>query len=95
MSQASAVLHVTLSQDALDFVQTKIASGEYASESEVILEGIAALQDKDAGFEAWARDVAVPAYERLLADPSRGVPLERVKANFEARLKISSAESAG
>jgi len=81
MAQAST-LQVTLPQESLDFVQSKVASGEFASESEVIREGLAALQDKDAGFEAWARELAVPAYERLLADPSLGIPLDQVRANF-------------
>jgi len=87
--QHASTLQVTLPQDVLDFVQTKVASGEYTSESEVIREGIAALQDKDAGFEIWAREVAVPAYERLLADPSRGIPIDQARANLEARLTVS------
>jgi len=86
MAHAST-LQVTLPQESLDFVQSKVASGEFASESEVIREGIAALQDKDAGFEAWAREVAVPAYERLLANPSRGIPLDQIRANLESRLR--------
>jgi len=88
MQQAST-LQVTLPQDVLEFVQTKVKSGEYSSESEVIREGLAALQDKDAGFEMWAREVAVPAYERLVADPSRGVSLDQVRANIDARLRNS------
>ena len=86
MAQEST-LQLTLPQESLDFVQSKVASGEFASESEVIREGIAALQDKDAGFEAWAREVAVPAYERLLANPSRGIPLDQIRANLESRLR--------
>jgi Arc/MetJ-type ribon-helix-helix transcriptional regulator len=85
MPQASD-LQVTLPQESIDFIQSKVASGEFSSESEVILEGIAELRDKDLAFERWAREVAVPAYERLLADPSRGIPLDRVRANFAARL---------
>jgi antitoxin ParD1/3/4 len=88
--QQTSTLQVTLPQEALDFVKTKVASGEYSSESEVIREGIAALQDKDACFEVWAREIAVPAYERLLADPSREIPLDRVRANLETRLRTSS-----
>jgi len=85
MAQTST-LQVTLPQESVDFVQSKVASGEFDSESEVVREGIAALQDKDAGFEQWAREVAVPAYERLLADPSRGIPLDQVRKNLASRL---------
>ena len=91
MAQGST-LQVTLPRETLDFVHRKVASGEFASESEVILEGIAALQDKDAGFERWAREVGVPAYERLLADPSRGVSLDQVRANFAARQSARTGE---
>ncbi len=89
----ASIFEVTLPQDVIDFVKTKVSTGEYASESEVIRRGIAALQQQDAGFDEWARNVAVPAYERLSADPSLGIPLERVKANFEARFRSAEAQA--
>ena len=54
---------------------------------EVIRGGLAMLQDNDAGVEVWAREVAVPAYERFAADPSRGISLDQVRANIEIRLR--------
>ncbi|BBI92362.1 type II toxin-antitoxin system ParD family antitoxin [Serratia symbiotica] len=50
-----------------------MASGEYASESEVIREGIRALAARDRAVESWLREQVVPAYEALKTDPERGV----------------------
>jgi putative addiction module CopG family antidote len=81
-----AVAHdVTLSEESKEFVQAKVASGEFASESDAINQGIAALREREEALEAWLREVALPAYDRLKADPSRAIPLAQVKANLAAR----------
>jgi putative addiction module CopG family antidote len=78
-------ISVKLSEESLDFVQSKIASGEYESESEVLNDGITMLRGHEWGFEEWVREVAVPADERLKADPSLAIPLAEVKAHIAAR----------
>ena len=80
-------LNITLSDEAVEFVRSKVSSGEYASESEVINEGVAALQDKDTEVECWLRDVGVPIYERMKANPSSAIPIEQVERHLEERRK--------
>ena len=76
-------LHVTLSEDKLNLVRSKVESGEFHSESEVLEAYIADLQRREHEVEEWLREVAVPAYERILADPSRGIPVEQVEEFLE------------
>ena len=45
-------LQITLSEDALKFVREKVSKGEFASESDVINESVAAMQDHDAADQA-------------------------------------------
>ena len=77
-------LSVTLPNEMAAAVKAKVASGEYASESEVIREGLRALQARDRALEKWLRTEAVDIYDRMKADPSRGRTIEQVRATLEA-----------
>jgi putative addiction module CopG family antidote len=56
-----------------DRLAERVSSGQYASESEVIRDGLRALFARDAAVEAWLQDEVVSAYDALAADPSRGL----------------------
>jgi antitoxin ParD1/3/4 len=73
-------LSITLPNEMAAQVRAKVASGEYASESEVIRDGLRALRDRDAALEKWLRTEAVEIYDRMAADPSRGHSMEDVRA---------------
>ncbi len=77
-------LSVTLPNDMAAAVKAKVASGEYASESEVIRDGLRALQARDRALEKWLRTEAVDIYDRMKADPSRGRTIEQVRATLAA-----------
>lgn len=66
-------MSVTLPLEMADMVRARVASGEYASESEVIREGLRTLAARDRAVEAWLRDEIVPAYDRFAAEPSRAL----------------------
>ena len=78
-------LSVTLPNEMADMVRSKVASGEYASESEVIRDGLRALQARDRAVEHWLREQAVPAYDAMKADPSRAVSVRGVRATLAAQ----------
>jgi Arc/MetJ-type ribon-helix-helix transcriptional regulator len=63
----------------------KVASGEYASESEVIREGLRALNARERVLDDWLGQQALPAYDAYRADPARGIPLEEVRASIGKR----------
>lgn len=73
---------VTLPNEMAALVRAKVASGEYASESEVIREGLRALSARERALEDWLRQQAAPAYDAYRADPSRGLSLEDVRASL-------------
>ena len=77
-------LSVTLPNDMAAQVKAKVASGEYASESEVIRDGLRALQAQDRALEHWLRTEAVATYDKMKADPSRGRTIEQVRARLAA-----------
>jgi putative addiction module CopG family antidote len=70
---------VTLPNEMAAEVRAKVACGEYASESEVIRDGLRALRARDKAVDSWLRNQAVPAARALRSDPARGRSLEEVR----------------
>ncbi len=77
-------LSITLPLEMADAVKAKVATGEYATESEVIRDGLRVLLARDRMVEAWLREQVVPAYDAIKADPSRGASVDDVRARLES-----------
>jgi putative addiction module CopG family antidote len=73
---------VTLPNEMAQMVKTKVSSGEYASESEVIRDGLRALQARDKALDTWLRTEVAAAYDELKEDPSKGRTPEQVLASL-------------
>ena len=67
------------------YIDAKVASGAYASGSEVIRAGLRILQERDAVFEQWLREEVVATYEATNADPASRMPAKSVFAEARAR----------
>lgn len=67
-----------------DALRERVRSGDYASESEVIREGLRALFARDQAVEAWLRDEVGAAFGAVVADPSRVVTARAVRARLAA-----------
>jgi putative addiction module CopG family antidote len=80
---------ITLPHEMAQMVRTKVESGEYASESEVIRDGLRALQLHERALEAWLRDQVAPTYDAMKADPSRARTAEDVRASLAAAHKTA------
>jgi antitoxin ParD1/3/4 len=77
-------LSITLPIEMAQLVRAKVESGEYASESEVIRDGLRALQVRDRAVESWLHEQVAPAYDAMKADPARAVSVDRVRASLAA-----------
>ena len=76
---------ISLPSEHATFIDAKVASGAYASASEVVRAGLRALQERDEAVERWLRDEVAPAYDKMKTDPKRGVPAEKVFRDIRAR----------
>jgi putative addiction module CopG family antidote len=77
-------MSITLSNHMADVVKAKVRTGAYASESEVIRDGLRALMARDRAVENWLRNQVGPAYDVLKADPTRAVTADQVRARLAA-----------
>jgi antitoxin ParD1/3/4 len=74
-----------LPDDEAKYVDDKVASGAYASGSEVVRAGLRALQDWDAPVERWLLEEVAPAYDAMNADPSRAIPAGTVFSELRSQ----------
>lgn len=86
-------LSITLPKEMADIVKTKVAAGEYASESEVIRDGLRVLMARDRVMETWLSQEVGPAYDALKADPARAIAIEQVRAMLMAEHKKATLKT--
>lgn len=75
-------LSVTLLPETADLVRAKVGSGDYASESGVVREGLRALAARERAVDAWLQGPVVAADDRHLADPGSAVSASDVRARL-------------
>ena len=78
-------ISVTVPKDMAAQIKARVASGEYASESEVIRDGLRALQAREKAVEQWLKNDIVPVYDAMKANPERARSLDDVKAALAAQ----------
>ena len=70
-------------------VKAKVRTGECASESEVIRDGLRSMMARDRAVESWLHKQVGPAYDVLKTDPSRAVSVDEVRTrSTESRLGV-------
>jgi putative addiction module CopG family antidote len=84
---------ITLPNEMAELVRAKVATGEYATESEVVRDGLRTLLARDRAVEDWLREKVAPAYDALKADPSRAVSVDQVRAALSAQHRKATAKS--
>jgi len=89
----------SLPAEQAGYIDTLVASGTYASGSEVVRAGLRALQERDAAVEKWLREEVVSVCDALQSEPGRAIPAKQVFATIRARhadrLKKKSLEPQG
>lgn len=76
-----------------DAVKSKVAGGEYATESEVIRDGLRVLMARDRAVENWLREQVGPTYDAPKADPARAISVDQVRAALTAEHNKASAKA--
>ena len=89
--RTTQALSVTLPHEMARMLKDKVASGEYATESEVIREGLRALQAQEQAVERWLRDEVARSVDEVAASPDGVVPVEDVLARIKAKKLKSRA----
>jgi putative addiction module CopG family antidote len=82
-------LSITLPIEMADAIKAKVRMGEYASESEVIRDGLRALMARDRAIESWLTNQVGASYDAMQIEPNRAITAEEVRE----RLKLAAADN--
>jgi antitoxin ParD1/3/4 len=85
-------LSITLPHDMAKMVREKVASGAYASESEVIRDGLRALLARDAAVEHWLRECVAPVFDRVARGEEKLHDATEVFSGLEARYRARKSQ---
>jgi antitoxin ParD1/3/4 len=83
--QNTQSLNMTLPHEMAKIVEDKVASGAYASESDVIQDGLRALQARDAVIERWLQESVVPVFDRVATGDEKLVDSSEVFSGLTSR----------
>jgi antitoxin ParD1/3/4 len=79
---------ISLPHTQAAYIDELVERGAFSSASEVVRAGLRLLKERDAVIERWLREDVVPVYDRMQANPRRGIPAAKVLA--ELRTHASS-----
>lgn len=82
MARSTKQLSITLPIEMAELISSKVNAGEYASESEVIRDGLRTLMARDQAVERWLQSEVAATYDALKADPSKAVSSADVRARL-------------
>lgn len=83
---------ITLPSELAEMVKAKVATGEYATESEVIIDGLR-LMTADRSMAAWLRQLVVPAAHALMADPGTALSADEVRQRLATKRRTRKGGS--
>lgn len=87
-------LSITLPHEMAQMVKAKVSSGEYATESEVIRDGLRTLAARDAAVEKWLREEVAPTLDRISVDPlGKTVSAVEARARLDAHMEAAAAKA--
>lgn len=84
---------ITLPNEMADVVKAKVAAGEYATESEVIRDGLRALLARDRAVDEWLREQVIPAAQALKANPGRALSTGQVREHLAAKRRSRTGKA--
>jgi antitoxin ParD1/3/4 len=82
-------LSITLPNQMADALRKRVQSGQYASESEVIRDGLRALFAQEAAVETWLRDEVAGVHDAVKADPASTATADEIRHRLAARNSAS------
>jgi antitoxin ParD1/3/4 len=82
-------MSITLTHEMAAMVRAKVESGEYASESEVIRDGLRVLEAHERAVDTWLRSQVASTYDAMKANPARAVTAGKVRASLAAARRSS------
>jgi antitoxin ParD1/3/4 len=90
MAQSS--VQITVPGEIAERIRAKVASGAYASEGEVVGEGLLALEAQEADIERWLKETVAPIYDRVKSGEEALIPIDEIFDGLLERHKARATQ---
>ena len=87
--RASNQRNILLSPDVAKSIRERVESGQYASEGDVIRQGLRALSEREEAMESWLKQKVVPSVINSRESNSRKRSVAQVRASLKAARTIN------
>jgi antitoxin ParD1/3/4 len=77
-------MSITLPHEMAALIKQKVSLGQYASESEVVRDGLRTLLARDRAVEHWLQGSVASAYDAMQLDPARALSTAQVREKMKA-----------
>ncbi len=91
--RTTKAISITLPNAMVQLIKSKVASGDYASESEVIRDGLRTLQARDVALEKFLREEVAKSFDEHKANPRNVISAARVSAGLDAKYRAQRTKS--
>lgn len=78
-------IRILVPENVEDLLRRKMETGAYASEADLIADGLAAIEERDDAVEQWLRNDVAQAFDRWKVD-RKSVSLDEAFENLEERI---------
>lgn len=85
-------LNITLPADLARWIEKKVASGEYATESDVVADSLRDAAAEDAAIDQWVTDEVLPTLARLDAGLEKTFTVDEVRERLNRRMQALTAK---
>ncbi|MET3107506.1 antitoxin ParD1/3/4 [Oxalobacteraceae bacterium GrIS 2.11] len=79
---------ITLPHEMAEMIRSKVSGGEYATESEVIRDGLRVLLARDRAMENWLHQSVADAYDAIKSNPDSALTADQVRTLLAAEHKL-------
>lgn len=79
--------------DVVEKVRAKVDGERFETAGDVIRESLIALEQRDESFDAWLREIVIPADEEMKAHPERALSVDQVRARLADRARRARRSS--
>ena len=84
---AAHQMEITLPDDALQIIESRIAAGEFKTPTDVILEGLSLLNEEQNGLEDWLKQEVALRCQESDRFPERRLSLDQVRLAITEELQ--------
>jgi len=82
--RATRQMNITLPLSMVAIIKSKVNSGEYASESEVLRDGVRALLSRDKAIEDWLRNDVAITHDEIKSGKGKTLSLDEARKSLVA-----------